>query len=786
MKRSSFFQIFLFLALGLLISQNTTAQVYDNLALDLDGTGDYISLSTASTPVSGDADFTVELWFNANPTGTITRLVSLTGTLVPSTIEVGLLGAGQLFVYWQNTPLNGGPPFPLLIPTLPADLTGACHHLALTRSGGSIQVYLDCVLVATYTSSNVGPFNFDQLLVGHSNYFPAQDFNGQVDEIRLWSQVRSAQQLCEFKDCTLSGVSPGLVANWNLNEPGVVPGGSNAGAIATDISGNNNHGTLNGFALNGGTSNFVGNTCPPAYELAISDLPSPFPILLTTICSGSAVHMCVTENSNQITAPPGSTVVWETSDGIIPFSPDLALQPYSNLGYTCFGVPPGVMIANNCATSQTGFEDRRIRAKITKSMVVNGGIQLCTYTTSIHDLRICCPIVNATVQTTVQAPLPFNGILCEDPAKPVVIDVALTGPAFLGNLTIQWCLNGQPIAGVGNVTSFTYNGLAVFPQMCFEAKIQNCSCPQVHPSACIQVDKMPMCGLIDVVVQNSVMHDPLGGNYDYLICPGDFTQVAMLNPTDFKNCNATWQYHFDTDAAGVWYDLLGTTNPIQNTNILPQLSPPNVVGSPYLWPPAANCIYYRIECRPLHTPSGCEPCHSNEVRICLKSKPLAGNITGISPICFGANTVLTVMPSGNYTYTWYWNGLQVQSGPSPAYTASDAGIYWVEISDGCQKVVTALFSLEVCEIKAIIKCPTDNPCACDGMPITLDGCASFATCLGTGPLTYAWSDTDGHTGSGCTFTDIPNPAGTTYFLTVCNALNPACCATTKLYIKPCQ
>jgi hypothetical protein len=417
------------------------------------------------------------------------------------------------------------------------------------------------------------------------------------------------------------------------------------------------------------------------------------------------------------------------------------------------------------------------------------GALTCTYTTSVHDLHICCPVTNAVVQTVVQAPLPFNGNLCEDPAMPVTIDVSLTGPSFLNNLSIQWCLNGSPITGVGNVTSFTYTGLAVWPQMCFEAKIQHCACPQVHPSACIPVDKLPMCGIIDgLTTPPTLMHDPNGGIYDYLICPGDYAQVGMLHPPDFKNCNAVWQYHFDTDAPGTWYDLLGTTNTVQNTNILPQLSPPNPASSPYLWPPGAKCIYYRIECRPLSTPSGCDPCHSNEVRICLKSPPPTDFITGISPICLNNSTILSLNNPGPYTYTWYWNGLQVQSGPSASYNASKAGCYWVEISDGCQKTVTPQFCLEVCEITPIIKCPEDNPCACLNVPITISGCDSFDSCLGTGPLTYTWSWDSGTlvNVNGCMLEHIPAPGGTIYTLTVCNSLNPACCATTTLKIVPCQ
>lgn len=768
------------------------AQVCDNLALSFDNANPaYVSLSPS--PVVGSGNFTVEAWFYANSSGTgclgdFRTLFSLGDPGSGHSFELGICNGGQLNFYWYN----GNPAIPLgPIPISGTDYSGACHHVAVTRNGNQVEFFVDGVSIYATTVSTT-PFNFSTFQIGwDGGAILGHKWDGLLDEIRVWNTVRTPAQIHDFKDCVLSGNLPNLLLYWTFEEPGISPGGNNtgSGAVATDQSGHGNDGTLHGFALNGSTSNFVCNTCPPAYELSISDLPSPFPVLLTTICSGQPAHLCVTENFNQISAGAGTTVTWESSDGILPFTTDLDLLPYGNLGYTCFGVPPGVLIAHNCATSTTGYEDRRYRAKITKSMPVSGGIQYCTYTTSIADLRICCPVTGAAVQAVVQAPLPFNGTLCDDPAVPVTIDVSLTGPTFLNNLPIQWCLNGQPITGVGSVTSFTYNGPAVWPQMCFEAKIQNCACPLVNPKVCIPVDPLPMCGTIDVVTPNTLMHDPSGGQYDYLICPGDHTMIEMLNPLDFKNCNATWQYHFDTEAPGVWHDLLGTTNTVQNTNILPQLSPPNSPVSPYLWPSGAQCISYRIECRPYNYPnSGCAPCHSNEVRICLKPPPPPDVITGVSQICFPSSTTLTLSNPGPYTYTWYWNGLQVQSGPSASYIANKAGCYWVEISDGCQKTVTPQFCLDVCVIVPIIKCPEDNPCACDNMPITLDGCDSFDTCLGTGPLTYSWSWDSGTLVSvnGCILVHIPDPNGTTYTLTVCNSLNPACCATTTLTIKPCQ
>lgn len=67
------------------------AQTY-NTAMDFDGDNDYVSLNTTGTPVSGDSDFTVELWFSITSpitgtcgSGAFRRLFVLSGTTVTET-----------------------------------------------------------------------------------------------------------------------------------------------------------------------------------------------------------------------------------------------------------------------------------------------------------------------------------------------------------------------------------------------------------------------------------------------------------------------------------------------------------------------------------------------------------------------------------------------------------------------------------------------------------------------------------------------------------------------------
>ena len=304
----------------LLFSSNSKAQ--DNLALAFDGNGDYISLNPLPAVFSNNPAFTVEAWFYANNPGTgclgdFRPLVSLFDLATSHVFEVAICDGGKLHYYFNNgTSLL--PPFPLSN----TDYSGACHHLAVTRNGSQFEAFVDGVSIYVGSlGSNL--FNFNTFHVGGGTSFVAgPDWEGQVDEIRLWNTVRSAQQIKDFKDCSLSGTSSGLVVNWTLDNDGAIPEGDNSpsGQNITqvlDAAGPADNGNLNGFnlTLNNNTSNYVGNSCPPRYVLYISDQISFFPVLLTSICEGDYVHFCVSDNfTGPVIVPSGTMVEWQSSD----------------------------------------------------------------------------------------------------------------------------------------------------------------------------------------------------------------------------------------------------------------------------------------------------------------------------------------------------------------------------------------------------------------------------------------------------------------------------------------
>jgi hypothetical protein len=792
MKRILFF---LMTCLSVFSLHEADAQC-DNLALAFEGStntspiGDFVNLNPS--PVSGNSDFTVEGWFltTGAPLGIpqFRRLFTLAGT---TRFEVGENGS-NLVLFWSDaTPSNS---FNVLAPIS----TSTWYHLAVVRQGATVLVYLNGVVVGP-PLIGLGALNTNLFHVGHwgGGNTPTQDWEGQVDEVRLWNTVRTPAQILDFKDCSLSfsSVPSDLLVNWTFDQTAqgaqsVSGGGNNSnitGLNVVDMSGNLNHGTLNNFTLNGSTSNFVCNRCPPLYGLVISDLPT-HSIPLTDICSGDPAHFCVTENGVPVSPALGATVDWEYFD--VGYS--TVWQPVTNpaiFSGFCFGIQNGQAdLTNNvnCNIISPGNVDRKFRAIIKKT----SGSQTCTYVTSEYNLKICCPPTSATISLS---PLPPATTACEGDILNYTVFLNPNDPWLpfgIPNVNIDWCLIDQNgtnlLPQFHNQLAFTLFPLTVGTvDICLQAKISNCTCPPILVEICINVDPLPMCGQITgVTVLPTLCPDPDLNPDHYLICPGDDATVGMVNPPDFKNCNPVWQYHFDVPANDPWKDM-GTSNPNQNTNSLPQTDPPNP-PNPSVWPVGANYIFYRIQCRPLSYPnSGCPPCHSNELRVGLKPPPATPILDASPPqICDGQISTLSVLNyDPNLQYDWFCNGLYIGSGPY-VNVALEA-CYWVVVTDGCYKVESPKFCLPVCEVVAKIACPTDNPCACLGQPITLDGSASYSDCGGA--LQYLWSWDSGTDVSGQGTSMLihnPDPNGTTYTLVVID--QNGCSMVTQLFIKPCQ
>jgi chitodextrinase len=128
-----------------------------------------------------------------------------------------------------------------------AGLAGAWHHLAVSYDGrggstaaAGITIYIDGVAVPLTRSNNAAYVAMENLgatlQVGRESAAWKQ-YDGGLDELRLWAVARTAAQIQAARTTELSGAEPGLVGYWRFNEgSGASSDDSSAGSLAATLN----------------------------------------------------------------------------------------------------------------------------------------------------------------------------------------------------------------------------------------------------------------------------------------------------------------------------------------------------------------------------------------------------------------------------------------------------------------------------------------------------------------------------------------------------------------------
>ncbi len=293
------------IAIIIFLFAGQTASSQTGRALAFDGTNDYVSLPTG---LSGS--YTKEVWINPASFTGFPNILSGTGTAI--FLNAGRLAAGHS---------SGGFTQILDAATLTA---GTWVHVAVTYDAGTgtMRLYKNGVL--TQTATSVPTYTEPLLEIGR--YSGANNFNGSIDEVRLWNTVRTGAEISGSMSCELTGDEPGLVAYYNFNQGNA--GGANAGETSlndTKDACTAFNGTLNNFALTGTVSNWV----------------APGPTLSGT-CANSFANITVTGNGNCISSgdvTPSTTDFTNFGDfGTLPITRNFIIQNTGNAALNISGV----------------------------------------------------------------------------------------------------------------------------------------------------------------------------------------------------------------------------------------------------------------------------------------------------------------------------------------------------------------------------------------------------------------------------------------------------------------
>lgn len=138
--------------------------------------------------------------------------------------------------------------------TLNAD---SWYHVALVFNNGNTAIYVNGQLKgSTGNGINAGVTGNAFTIGNNDTAYPGEDFLGEIDEVRVWTTIRTQTEIQSNRTAEIPTSATGLLANYHFNQG--VPRGSNSGVTSLiDSSGNSYDGALIGFALTGATSNWV-------------------------------------------------------------------------------------------------------------------------------------------------------------------------------------------------------------------------------------------------------------------------------------------------------------------------------------------------------------------------------------------------------------------------------------------------------------------------------------------------------------------------------------------------
>ncbi|MEO5967542.1 MAG: LamG-like jellyroll fold domain-containing protein [Ferruginibacter sp.] len=209
-------------------------------ALNFDG-----QFSFVQTNVSLNGSYTKEAWIN------LEAIPALAGNIIT--------GQNSALYIDNAGNLGGGNLTEVTDPTGPV-IIGVWTHVAVTYDAATntTNLYKNGILVNS--ASPASPFTNDgpqQIGAFNSSFL----FQGDIDEVRIWSVVRTPAEILSSFSCRIPDDAPGLVAYYDFDQ-GVASQTNTNENILFDITCAHNDATLINFALTGNKSNWVAPGAP--------------------------------------------------------------------------------------------------------------------------------------------------------------------------------------------------------------------------------------------------------------------------------------------------------------------------------------------------------------------------------------------------------------------------------------------------------------------------------------------------------------------------------------------
>ena len=244
---------FIMLFLGIM---TLNAHSQSGNTLDFDGINDYVEIPYNSAVLP--QIISVQLYVKLNSTTPSQQPIFSNGG---ADVSGNYSGFGLFAVngFWTILYGNGAnAPVPLVGPAI---IPGVWINIAGTYDGTTLSLYINGSLFTSVVPSPkiLSNFSFPIRLGAWPANPPVTFFGGQIDELSMWSGVLTPAQIAANMNGGLNPSQANLLAYYNFNE-GIANGNNNTPILVNklnDATSNGNDGTLNNFALNGNTSNWV-------------------------------------------------------------------------------------------------------------------------------------------------------------------------------------------------------------------------------------------------------------------------------------------------------------------------------------------------------------------------------------------------------------------------------------------------------------------------------------------------------------------------------------------------
>ncbi|HEY9165364.1 MAG TPA: LamG-like jellyroll fold domain-containing protein [Candidatus Kryptonia bacterium] len=207
-------------------------------ALDFDGSDDYVSVPD-NDALDLTSNYTIEAWIRPAWFPILAGIVSKYQTGSGAGYLLRLPIGGE----HRGIDFDGEQTFDYILDA------NQWYHIAAVNDNGTRRLYVNGVEYTLSTSPITVEANSDFLGIGVD--FSSRYFAGEIDEVRVWSAARTAQQIREDMYRSLDGAS-NLVGYWQMND------GSGSGTLS-DASGNHLNGTLTNMDIN---TAWVSSTVP--------------------------------------------------------------------------------------------------------------------------------------------------------------------------------------------------------------------------------------------------------------------------------------------------------------------------------------------------------------------------------------------------------------------------------------------------------------------------------------------------------------------------------------------